>query len=164
MVLDHFTEKSFTEIFWPKGHSTETPFDWMPFDRKFIRPNCRLTEGHLTEGSFYRRVIYRKVLWPIFIRKWSFDRIYFRHKKIAHKVVWPKAFSENYVSERSFDRKFNSTKLLKLFFANDFWKKLLDIHSNFFFSFFSNEFRFYFTVSTSSNFGSFFKRTSLILK
>jgi hypothetical protein len=102
----------FTEIFWPKGHLNETPFDRtpfdrMPFDRKFIRPNRRLTERCLTEIS-----VYWKVIWPIFFRKWSLDRIYFpqeisfNRKKIAHKVVWPKIhLTESFFRKWSFDRK-----------------------------------------------------------
>jgi hypothetical protein len=102
MVLDHFTEN-----FWPKGHLTVTPFDRtlferMPFDRKFIRPNRRLTERRLTESSFYR-----KVMWPIFLLKmviWpnllSTKNVIWP-KKIAHKVVWPKI----HLTESSFDQK-----------------------------------------------------------
>jgi hypothetical protein len=83
-VLDHFTYQKIISPqiidFKSKGHLTETPFDRttfgrMPFDRKFIRPNRRLTERRLTESSFYR-----KVMGPIFFRKWSFYRIYFRQK------------------------------------------------------------------------------------
>jgi hypothetical protein len=121
-VLDHFTEKSFhrnilTErpfdrntiwpntiwpnAIWPKVHSTESPFNRTPFDRKFILP-----KGHMTD---------------FFFSKWSFDRIYFRQKmsfdrkkklrtrSFERKFIWPKvhlteSFSENdHLTERSFD-------------------------------------------------------------
>jgi hypothetical protein len=57
-----------------------TPFDRKPFDRKFIRPNRRLTERRLTERRLTESSFYRKVIKPIFFRKWSFDRIFFRQK------------------------------------------------------------------------------------
>jgi hypothetical protein len=104
-VLDHFTEKSFHQknlierpfdrntiwpntvwpnAIWPKVHSTELPFNRTPFDQKFI---------------------YRKVMWPIFFRKWSFNRICFRQKmsfdrkklrtrSFDRKFIWPKTFSK----------------------------------------------------------------------
>jgi hypothetical protein len=103
MVLDHFTEKSFHRKF-----LTERPFD-----RKFILPNCRLSERCLTESLFYR-----KVIWPIFISEnghlteSTFDKkCHLTEKKLGISsfisFIWPKAFSENnHLTERSSDRKF----------------------------------------------------------
>jgi hypothetical protein len=123
-VLEHFTKKSFHRKFlserpfdrntiwphtvwpnaiWPKVHSTESPFNRTPFDRKFILPKGHITDffsenDHLTESTFYKNVI-----WP---------------KKIAHKVVWPKknltessfdwtlVSKKGHLTERSFDRMF----------------------------------------------------------
>jgi hypothetical protein len=101
LPINHFTEN-----FWPKGHLTETsfdrtPFGRMPFDRKFIRPDRRLTERRLTECSFYRKksfgrekklsqgrftdFFWKVVIWP----------------KLEKLVKWPKW----HITESSFDRK-----------------------------------------------------------
>jgi hypothetical protein len=97
-VLDHFTEKSFdrkslTETpsdrntilpntiwpnaIWPKVHSTESPFNRRPFDRKFILPKDMTgffsENGHLTES--------------IFDSKMSFDRKKLRTRSFDRKLI-----------------------------------------------------------------------------
>jgi hypothetical protein len=115
---DHFTGKSFHRFFltervftvgwpkaiwpntiWPRGHLTETPFDAfdrmpfnrMPFDRKFIWPNRRLTERCLTESSFYRKKSTK------FIKR-SFDRSYMENGHLTENQIWK-------TSQMTFDRK-----------------------------------------------------------
>jgi hypothetical protein len=93
-------KKHFTEIFYLKGHLTETPLDRTPFDRmpidwKFIRPNRRLSERRLTESSFYRKVIWpiffsEVVIWPTIFREklsviWTFGQMTFRSNNLSVK-------------------------------------------------------------------------------
>jgi hypothetical protein len=81
LVLDHRKITS-PKFFYRKAISTESPFNWTPFEQKFII----LSKGHMTD---------------FFFREWSFDRIYFRQKmsldrnSFDWKFIWLKVFSEN---------------------------------------------------------------------
>jgi hypothetical protein len=110
VVLDHFTQKSFYRFFLPNA----------------IWPKHHLTECHLTETSFYR-----KVIWPIFFRKWSYDRINLRPwpKKITQKVVWPKIYlTESFYWKWSFDRKviWPKNHLTESFFRKNLTERSFD--------------------------------------
>jgi hypothetical protein len=100
-VLDHFTEKSFHRFFFTKTPFDRTPFDRMPSNRKFIRPNRRLTEGRLTESSFYR--------------KKSFDR-----NKIYQKVVGPKIYGNGRLTENLTWKLVNWPKWQMIIFRKSF--------------------------------------------
>jgi hypothetical protein len=78
----------FTDIFWPKGHLTETPFDRtpfdrMPFDRKLILP---------------KKVISPKTK---FIKR-SFDRKYLENGQLTKNLTW----KTNQMTEMTYDWKF----------------------------------------------------------
>jgi hypothetical protein len=93
---------------WPKVHSTESPFNWTLFDRKFILPkghmthffqkmviwpNLLSTKNVIWPVKIALKVVWSKVLWP---RAFSFDR----------KVIWPKVhLTESFFEKLSFDRK-----------------------------------------------------------
>jgi hypothetical protein len=108
MVLHHHHQGRLTETPFDR-----TPFDQMPFDRKYIWPNRRLTEGCLTESSFYRKNslgrkqnlskgrltenILKKVIWPKILLeklvkwpKWHMIESPFSRKLFRKMVIWPK--------------------------------------------------------------------------
>jgi hypothetical protein len=152
MVLDQFTENSFhrkclTErsfdqniiwpntvwpnAIWPNVHSTESPFNRTPIDRKFIyrkviwpnllstknsfnRKNC--AQARLTENSFDWKFgfsendhltetsFFRKFIWPkAFFEKWLFDRMFFYFLNSIFRKKLLLKWTFGHMSFRSFD-------------------------------------------------------------
>jgi hypothetical protein len=91
---NNFTKKIDRKAIWPKHHLTE----------------LRLTECHLTESSFDR-----KVIWPIFFQKMAI----WQNLLSTKNVIWPKK-----MRTRSFDRKFIWPKIHLT--ESFFWKWSFD--------------------------------------
>jgi hypothetical protein len=93
--------KNLTNAIWPNVHSTESPFNRTPFDRKFILP-----KGHMTDFFFFffqkmviwpNRLSTKNVIWPkIQLTESSYNR-----KLFLKMIIW----SNRYLTEGSFDQK-----------------------------------------------------------
>jgi hypothetical protein len=92
---------------WPKVHSTESPFNWTPFDRKFILP-----KGHMTD-FFQKMVIWANLLSTknVMCPKKNCAQGRLTENSFDQKFICPKAFYEyDHLTESSSDQNFFSKK------------------------------------------------------